>query len=81
MRRVIGFILIAIIGVLVFGNIVMWLWNALMPVLFHLPIISFAQALGSAGLIKDIIQQLSRRWPRTITRRKGLREKWMDSDT
>ena len=31
MRRVIGFILIAIFGVLLFGNIVMWLWNALMP--------------------------------------------------
>ena len=52
MRRVAGFILLAIVGVFVFGNIVMLLWNALLPVLFHFPLITFWQALGLLLLSK-----------------------------
>src|SRR5579863_7511783 len=51
-RRVGGFILLAIVGVFIFGNIVMLLWNALLPVLFHFPLISFWQALGLLVLAK-----------------------------
>jgi hypothetical protein len=51
-RRVAGFIVLAIAGVFLFGNIVMLLWNALLPVLFHFPIISFWQALGLLLLAK-----------------------------
>ena len=41
-----GFILLAIIGVFAFGAIVMLLWNALVPGIFHLTVITFWQALG-----------------------------------
>ncbi len=51
-RRVAGFILLAIAGIFIFGNIVMLLWNALLPALFHFPIISFWQALGLLLLAK-----------------------------
>lgn len=32
------------------GFVVVWLWNWLMPVIFHLPIIGFWQALGLLAL-------------------------------
>ena len=76
-RRVIGFVLMAIIGVLVFGNIVMWLWNALMPVIFHLPIISFAQALGLLVLSKILFSSFRGGGPGRF-RGGRLRQKWMD---
>jgi hypothetical protein len=76
-RRVIGFILMAIIGVLVFGNIVMWLWNALMPVIFHLPIITFAQALGLLVLSKILFSSFRGGGPGRF-RGGRIREKWMN---
>jgi len=51
-KKVIGIIIMAIAGVFVFGSIVMLLWNALMPVIFHLPLIGFWQALGLLILTK-----------------------------
>jgi len=33
-------------GLALFSTLVMLLWNALMPVLFHLPVISYWQAVG-----------------------------------
>ena len=77
MRRVIGFILIAIFGVLLFGNIVMWLWNALMPVIFHLPIITFPQALGLLVLSKILFSSFRGGGPGRFGGRR-IREKWMD---
>ena len=77
MRRVIGFILIAIFGVLLFGNIVMWLWNALMPVIFHLPIITFPQALGLLVLSKILFSSFRGGGPGRF-RGGRIREKWMD---
>ncbi len=48
--KVIGFVLLGIIGVtalaILFGLIVMWLWNALMPDIFNLPEIGYWQAVG-----------------------------------
>jgi len=76
-RRVIGFALMAIIGVLLFGNIVMWLWNALMPVIFHLPIITFPQALGLLVLSKILFSSFRGGGPGRF-RGARLREKWMD---
>lgn len=40
------------IAVTLFGEIVMRLWNWLMPGLFHLPMITFVQALGLLVLSK-----------------------------
>jgi Ca2+/H+ antiporter, TMEM165/GDT1 family len=67
----------AIIGVLVFGNIVMWLWNALMPVIFHLPIITFAQALGLLVLSKILFSSFRGGGPGRF-RGGRIREKWMN---
>lgn len=47
-----GFIALFIAGALVFGGIVMLLWNNLMPDLFRLPLINFWQALGLLLLAK-----------------------------
>jgi hypothetical protein len=67
----------AIIGVLVFGNIVMWLWNALMPVIFHLTIITFPQALGLLVLSKILFSSFRGGGPGRFGGRR-IREKWMD---
>lgn len=51
-RKVIGIIIMVFAGILIFSGIVMLLWNALMPVLFHLPVITIWQALGLLLLTK-----------------------------
>jgi hypothetical protein len=51
-RRIPFFILIAAAAVMVITWIVMTLWNALLPQLFHLPLITFWQALGLLVLSK-----------------------------
>ncbi len=47
---VLGFVILGIIAVtalaVLFGFIVMWLWNALMPTIFNLPEIGYWQAVG-----------------------------------
>ena len=40
------FILMGLVGVTVLGFILMTLWNALLPGLFHAPVITFWEALG-----------------------------------
>lgn len=48
--KVVGFVILGIAGIsalaIVFGLIVMWLWNALMPDIFSLPEIGYWQAVG-----------------------------------
>jgi Ca2+/H+ antiporter, TMEM165/GDT1 family len=73
-RKIIGIILLAIIGIFVFGSIVMQLWNALMPDIFHLPVITFWQALGLLVLTKILFSGFrgggpSRRWKEKINER------------
>jgi hypothetical protein len=51
-RKVAGIILLVVLGVFVFGSLVMVLWNGLMPMLFHLPVVNFWQALGLFALAK-----------------------------
>ena len=47
---VLGFVILGIIAVtalaIVFGLVVQWLWNALMPVIFNLPEVTYWQAVG-----------------------------------
>ena len=50
--RVVKFVMIGIIAVLVFGFVVKWLWNWLMPGLFGLHAIGYWQALGLLILSK-----------------------------
>ncbi len=51
-RRVMKFVMFAVLAGGVFGFAVMWLWNRLMPALFGLHSIGFWQALGLLILSK-----------------------------
>mgnify|MGYP001081935672 CR=1 FL=1 len=48
--KVVGFVIMGIIAAaalaIVFGLLVKWLWNTLMPVIFGLPVIGYWQAVG-----------------------------------
>jgi hypothetical protein len=76
-RKIAGIILLAIAGVFIFGNIVMLLWNALMPVIFHLPLITFWQGLGLLLLTKILFSGF-RGGPRFHAKRDHLRQAWMN---
>lgn len=75
-RRAPFFLLMASAGVVVFVIIVMLLWNELMPVIFHLRVITFWQALGLLVLSKILFSSF-RGGPRPYWRNKA-RQKWMD---
>ena len=53
-RPKIGWIILGVIGftafAFLFGAVVMWLWNWLMPAIFHLGVITYWQAVGLAIL-------------------------------
>lgn len=50
----VGWIIMGIVGfaafVFLFGAVIMWLWNWLMPIIFHLGVITYWQAVGLAIL-------------------------------
>ena len=75
-RKVLGFIVLAIAGITVFGSIVMLLWNALMPFLFHLPLIGFWQALGLLLLTKILFGGFRGGW-RGRHFDHGMKKRWM----
>jgi len=58
-RPRIGWIILGIIGftafAFLFGAVVMWLWNWLMPAIFHLGVITYWQAVGLAILGRLLI--------------------------
>ena len=48
--------IIAIVGLaILFGFVIMWLWNWLMPELFGLPLLTYWQAVGLFILLKILI--------------------------
>lgn len=65
---------LVIIGIFVFGATVMALWNALLPGLFHFPVINFWQALGLLILSKIFFGGF--RGPGRPWRSNKMREKW-----
>jgi hypothetical protein len=73
--KIIGFVILGIVGVFVFGTIVMLLWNALMPEIFHLPLIGFWQALGLLLLAKILFSGF-RGGPRGRWTWDSLKEGW-----
>jgi hypothetical protein len=73
--KIIGFVILGIIGVFLFGSVVMLLWNALMPAIFHLPLITFWQALGLLILAKIFFSGF-RGGPKGRWKRDSLREGW-----
>jgi Ca2+/H+ antiporter, TMEM165/GDT1 family len=74
-RKVAGILVMVIAGVLVMGSIVMLLWNALMPVLFHLPVVTFWQALGLLLLTKILFSGFRGGGPRARWKEK-LNDRW-----
>ncbi len=46
MLKAAKFVAVMVVGMLVFGGIVMVLWNVLVPDIFHGPAVTFWQALG-----------------------------------
>ena len=52
--KVIGMVLLGIGACILFGFIVMWLWNWLMPQIFELGVITYWQAVGLFVLAKII---------------------------
>ena len=75
-RKIAGIILLVIIGIGAFGAIVMLLWNALMPDIFHLPQITFWQALGLLLLSKILFSSFRGGGPKRRMKDR-LTEKWM----
>ena len=46
--------IVAIVGLaILFGYVIMWLWNWLMPEIFDLPVITYWQAVGLFILFKN----------------------------
>jgi hypothetical protein len=76
--KIIGIVILGIIGIFVFGSIVMLLWNALIPEIFHLQQINFWQALGLLILAKILFSGF-RGGPRAYGsrwKREALKEGW-----
>jgi hypothetical protein len=50
--KIFGIATLVVLGFVLFGFVTMYLWNWLMPYLFHLPAINFAMAIGLVLLSK-----------------------------
>jgi hypothetical protein len=66
-------ILLAFVG---FGFITMWLWNSLMPVIFHLPEITFWQTAGLLILSRLLLGGFGGHGSSNHHCRKNMHEKW-----
>jgi Ca2+/H+ antiporter, TMEM165/GDT1 family len=76
LRKVIGILILVIAGVFVIGSLVMVLWNAVMPTLFHLPLVSFWQALALFCLAKILFSGFRGVGPGMRWKRDQLKEAW-----
>ncbi len=56
------FILFAAAAGIVFGNVVVWLWNALIPEIFHANTINFWQGIGLLVLARLLFGGFGHRW-------------------
>ncbi len=74
--RLIRFMPLFLVGVLVFGFVVMTLWNWLMPTLFGLPQIGFWQALGVFILSKILFGGFGGGGRRGGHPGRRMRERW-----
>ena len=78
-KKGVMFLLFFIAAVLIFGTIVMGLWNAIFPEVFGVKAITFPQALGILLLSKILFGGFGRRgWQggRHQQWRHNLKEKW-----
>lgn len=76
--KIIGFVLLGIIAVtalaILFGLIVQWLWNALMPNIFNLPEVSYWQAVGLV-VLSHIFFGSHNTFSNRASRREKIRQK------
>ncbi len=76
----IGHILFGLVAVvviaLVFGAVAMWAWNMTMPVLFHLPVLTFVQAVALLVLARLLTGRLHGRHHRRCRERGERRGGW-----
>jgi Ca2+/H+ antiporter, TMEM165/GDT1 family len=84
LKRAIMIVMFATATLLLFGFVVMSIWNAILPAVIHVGAISFGQALGILILSKILFGGFHGRWggrgPRRWTENMGggMREKWMN---
>jgi hypothetical protein len=76
--KIAGIILMVLVGTLALSGIVMLLWNALLPVLFHFPVITLWQALGLLLLTKILFSGFRGGGPGMHWKRDNLRQAWMN---
>ncbi|HLI92443.1 MAG TPA: hypothetical protein VKU83_02480 [Puia sp.] len=74
-RKIARIITMVIVGILGFSLIVMLLWNALMPDIFGMRLISYWQALGLLILSKILFTGM-RGGPGRGWRKEAIRDKW-----
>jgi Ca2+/H+ antiporter, TMEM165/GDT1 family len=76
-RTIIFFIFIAAVAVLVFGTVVMLLWNNILAPVLNVSTITFAQALGILVLSKILFGGFRGGWgPRRHYWKQGMMQKW-----
>lgn len=74
--RILKFIFVAVIAAGAFGFIVMSLWNALVPSLFHGPTLNYWQALGLLVLSRILCGGLKGHGGHHAHWRHRMRERW-----
>ena len=77
LKRVAMIIVMVILISTVVSGVVMLLWNALMPALFHLPVITWPQALGLLVLCKILFGGFKGGGPRHHWKNK-MKQHWMN---
>jgi hypothetical protein len=76
-KRVVFFILIAAVAILVFGSVVMLLWNNILTPVLNISTITFAQALGILVLSKILFGGFRGGWgPRRQYWKQRMMQKW-----
>ena len=76
-KRILFFILIAAIAILVFGGVVMLLWNNVLAAVTNVHTITFVQALGILVLSKILFGAFRGGWgPRRYYWKQRMAEKW-----
>ena len=75
-RKVVFFILMAAIAIVVFGGIVMLLWNNILAEVLQISTITFGQALGILLLAKILFGGWRGGWSGRQHWKNKMREKW-----
>ncbi|MBP6731425.1 MAG: hypothetical protein KA149_05160 [Chitinophagales bacterium] len=74
--RGLGIAALFVVAFVVFGYVTMYLWNWLMPYLFHLPVIDFKMAMGLVLLSKILFGGMHMRGNGGWGQRKYWKAKW-----